>query len=115
MRVLVCGGRDYSNRDVVFLKLDSTHRNRHITLLIHGDARGADRLADQWAILRGVQVGRFPANWNKHGKGAGALRNQAMADLKPDLVIAFPGGVGTEDMVQRAMSAGIPVERVLAE
>lgn len=50
------------------------------------------------------------AEWNKYGKQAGILRNQAMIDLhSPTLIVAFPGGTGTADMIARARKAGIPV------
>jgi hypothetical protein len=110
MRVLVCGGRDYpdSGRDSLFASLDRLLVGA--TWLIHGDARGVDRLAGQWAHQRGIPVTPFPANWNAYGKRAGWLRNQEMLDIgKPDLVIAFPGGGGTADMVRRARKAGVRV------
>lgn len=71
---------------------------------------GADSLAGQWARERGVQEVACPANWDKYGRRAGALRNRAMADLGPDKVIAFPGGIGTNMMVEMAEEYGIPVE-----
>jgi len=88
-----------------------------ITMLIHGAARGADSLAASWAIDTGLaefgEVLAFPADWNKHGVAAGPVRNQEMLDVgKPDLVVAFAGGRGTEDMVRRAIKAGINVQRV---
>lgn len=108
MIVLVCGGRRYSNRDYVFDTLDEIAAD--ITLLIHGGAPGADTLANEWAKSRNVQCECYPAVWDMHGKAAGPLRNQRMLDEgKPDLVIAFPGGVGTADMVQRAERAGVEV------
>jgi acyl-CoA synthetase (NDP forming) len=60
-------------------------------------------------------VTSFPANWKKHGKSAGPIRNQLMLDVgKPDLVIAFPGGSGTADMIRRARKAGVPVKEIPA-
>jgi UDP-N-acetylmuramoylalanine-D-glutamate ligase len=109
MRVLVCGGRDYSNRERVFTSLDMLNSKYPVAMVIHGAARGADSLADEWAKERGVPVERYPAQWDKHGKAAGPLRNQEMIEAKPDAVVAFPGGRGTEDMVARAKAAGVRV------
>jgi hypothetical protein len=82
-------------------------------LIIHGAAMGADRWADVWAARVNVPVKRFRANWDRYGKSAGPRRNQKMLDEgKPDLVIAFPGGSGTADMVDRARTAGIPVTEI---
>lgn len=52
----------------------------------------------------------FRANSRKHGRAAGPIRNQQMLDEgKPHLVVAFPGGTGTADMVRRAQAAGVLV------
>jgi YspA, cpYpsA-related SLOG family len=78
--------------------------------LVHGAARGADALAADWAESQGIDVWAMPADWERNGRIAGPLRNQQMLDdAKPALVIAFPGGSGTRDMVRRAKAAGIEV------
>lgn len=107
MRVLVCGGRDYADGGSVFHTLETL---RGISLIIEGGALGADEWAALWADTRGVKRMRFAADWGAHGRAAGPRRNQRMLDEgKPDLVVAFPGGKGTADMVRRARKAGIPV------
>lgn len=107
MRVLITGGRDFADRDLLVRTLDRLHETLKFTLLIHGDAKGADRLAGEWAVERHVQVLACPANWKKYGRGAGPMRNRQMLEKKPDLLIAFPGGKGTADMVQVAREAGL--------
>jgi hypothetical protein len=115
MRVLVCGGRDFADRQLAIDTLDSLDAERGIGRIIHGAARGADTLADEWAAARGVPVERFHADWRAHGKAAGPLRNQRMLDEgRPGLVVAFPGGRGTADMVRRARAAGVEVIEVAA-
>lgn len=110
LRVLVCGGRDFRDKSFLFATLDRLHRERGIAVIIHGDANGTDYLANRWAGERPVHVLAFPADWNKHGRAAGPIRNQRMLDEgKPDLVVAFPGGRGTEDMKCKARKAGITV------
>jgi YspA, cpYpsA-related SLOG family len=112
MRVLVCGGRDYSDRDHLFGVLDRKYRERPFSHLIHGSASGADSLADEWASNNHVFRLPFLAEWELHGKAAGPIRNARMLEEgKPDLVIAFPGGKGTSNMIRQALSAGIPVSR----
>jgi hypothetical protein len=82
-------------------------------LLIHGGARGADRLADRFAKAHGWHVDEYLADWKTHGKRAGPIRNQRMLDEgRPQLVVAFPGGRGTADMVDRARAAGVSVRVV---
>jgi hypothetical protein len=109
-RVLVCGGRDFKDRERAYLIMDIIHASLPVSVVIHGGARGADTLAGEWAFERGVPVEEFKAEWTKHGKKAGPIRNQKMLDEgKPDLVVAFHGGKGTDDMVKRARKAGLPV------
>lgn len=109
MRVLVCGGRDFDDPGLLFKTLE----NHHIEKLIEGGARGADRIARQYAYTMNIPKLTFEADWKKYGNSAGPIRNQQMIDEgKPDLVIAFPGGRGTADMVKRAIKAGVPVEIV---
>ena len=111
MTVLVCGGRDYDNWLQMELTLDSFDtEERPITLLINGAARGADKMSSNWALRNGTTHREYPADWTKYGKAAGAIRNQQMLDSEDiDLVVAFPGGRGTADMVRRARKKGIEV------
>jgi hypothetical protein len=110
IRLLVCGGRDFDRASVVTSALDSVHDKMGVSLLIHGDARGADTLAGAWAASRGIPVMVFPADWQMYGKAAGHVRNKKMIDEgKPDVVVAFPGGRGTADMMRKAVAAGLNV------
>lgn len=107
MRVLVCGGRYFDEWRMVATALDTLE----VTVLMQGGARGADALALKWAETRGVPVITFPANW-RAGKRGGPERNAFMLEEgKPHLVVAFPGGTGTQDMIRRAEAAGVPVKR----
>lgn len=111
--MLVCGGRDFDDVFSLFRVLDQAHHTNEITCIIHGGARGADTMANDWAAGRGVEVDPYWAHWKRDGKRAGPIRNQKMLDEgKPDLVIAFPGGRGTADMVRRAKKAGVLVIQI---
>lgn len=114
MRVLVCGGRDYRDRFMVCVTLDNLVDERgEISAIIHGGATGADEWAHEWAVGSWCDVDVYPAEWQRHGKRAGPIRNARMlAEGKPDLVVAFPGGRGTADMVRRARAAGVEVVEV---
>ena len=120
-RVLVCGGRDFLDRRAVFKTLDAIHALSPISLLIHGaccdretgELRGADGLAERWAILQQIPYCGMPANWRQFGTAAGPIRNAAMlARWKPHRVVAFPGGRGTASMMKRARAAGVEVTEV---
>jgi len=115
MRVIVCGGRAYADRDRLFAELDKLKAEApHDALtIIQGGAKGADALAVAWCKSRLVPFDNYPAHWSAHGPKAGPLRNQRMLTHgQPDLVLAFPGGAGTADMVRRATSAGVEVRQV---
>jgi len=115
VKLCVTGGRKYSDRSTLFEVLDSTHELLGIDALGHGDAPGADALADEWCLLRGVPCERFAAEWTRYRKPgrknpAGAIRNRLMlTTFRPDVVIAFPGGSGTADCVATARTLGITV------
>lgn len=127
MKALVCGGRTYANRDKVFQVLDYLHLNRGpIKLVIHGGASGADSLAKEWADERGVEPDCYPALWNdltardavikrrkdgsSYNANAGPTRNAKMLrEGKPDCVVAFPGGSGTQNMIDLSRAAGVKV------
>lgn len=75
--------------------------------------RGVDEAAIDWAVVNWCVFQEFPPDWDKYGNAAGPIRNQQMLDEgKPDLVVAFPGGRGTADMVNKARKAGIEVIEV---
>lgn len=120
MRVLVCGGRDFEDRQTVFDVLDCIHKphpsySPTIDLIIHGGASGADHFAALWADSRGVDVGCWKAKWREHGRAAGPIRNQQMlVEGRPDLIVAFPGGKGTADMVERGRRAHVTIKEVRA-
>jgi hypothetical protein len=111
MRVLVCGGREYDDWWKFNFEMEKFwSENLGIHTIIHGDAKGADFMARIWAKYEGHEQEKYPADWKTYGKAAGSIRNQQMLDEgKPDLVIAFPGGTGTADMVSRAKKAGVEV------
>lgn len=109
-RPIVCGGRQGVDPLDVFLELHKLHRTHGFQCIIHGNARGVDSDAREWAKLNKVLHAPFRADWDRHGKAAGPMRNQRMIDEgNPDGCIAFPGGKGTADMVTRARKAGLEV------
>jgi YspA, cpYpsA-related SLOG family len=123
MIVIVCGGRRWGEpaygkskstiigeRQMLYYAL----HGRGITEIRHGGSTGADTYAGTWARGNGVFERQVDADWENRGRSAGPMRNAKMLamDPKPDLVIAMPGGIGTRNMVNQALAAGVPVERV---
>ena len=114
MRLLVTGSRDWSDYSKVLGELKYFHNAFGVELVVHGDCRGADRLAGRAARELGLDVWAFPADWKRHGKAAGPIRNEEMLIFtKPQYVLAFHDAIdkskGTKDMVKRSRKAGLPV------
>ena len=112
MRLLVCGSRTWESRDEIRRQLLDLKPDE----VIHGGARGADRLAGEVARELGIPVRAFPADWKRLGRKAGPVRNQQMLDEgQPDRVLAFRmegDSPGTDDMIRRARKAGLPLRIV---
>jgi predicted Rossmann-fold nucleotide-binding protein len=121
MRILVCGGRYYSNRFKVHSVLNQLLEEHGSLTVIQGGATGADMLVREWCAkamrpgsrVKGkVEMIEVPAEWETHGRKAGPIRNARMLEHKPDLVVAFPGGRGTADMIAKAREAGVEVREI---
>jgi hypothetical protein len=113
IRVLVCGGRDYTNRRILFDALDRIAERHNGVHVIQGGATGADALAREWCRERMCSYSHYPADWRAHGRSAGPIRNKQMLDEgRPHVVVAFPGGRSTADMIRQAEAAAVAVERI---
>lgn len=111
IRVLVCGSRHFND----YKLLEKTLDGFDITEIIEGEARGADSLARDYAFKRDILLRAYPADWERYNKVAGPIRNkQMLVEGQPELVIAFRGenSRGTQNMIDQAKKAGIPVEIV---
>lgn len=121
LRILICGGRNYDDRTYFYHFMDRVletirgtgESQKRDVVIIHGAARGADSLADDYGRERGLRVIRYPADWETHGRSAGAIRNKLMlTDGDPHVIVAFKGGRGTQNMIQQGKKAGVPVYEV---
>lgn len=119
--VLVTGGRGYPDHEAVFSRLATCRqeaaRSGLKLIVIHGDCpTGADHWAALWCRLERIEERRYRAQWSLYGRSAGPRRNQEMLDKgQPDLVLAFPGGRGTADLVRRAGTTGVLVAHLDSE
>ena len=115
-KVLVCGGRDFSDKKLMDGAMSELDNAVRISEVIHGGASGADSMAGRWAEQHNIPVTVFKADWSRYGKSAGPRRNEKMLyEGKPDFVLAFPGGRGTAHMVSIAEKAGVKVIRARTE
>ena len=80
-----------------------------ITSVVHGAAKGIDAAADVVCRER-WEVEKEPADWDKHGKPAGAIRNQKMALGSKALIAIWDGASpGTKNMIETARGYGLRV------
>src|SRR6478735_4722343 len=104
MRVIVCGDRNWRDYWAIYDVLNRLDRS---SVIIHGAARGADQMAGIIGKNLGFEVISVPAEWDKHGRAAGPIRNKKMLDMAPDLVIAFHEDIrnskGTKNMLDIAV------------
>lgn len=139
LRVLVCGGRKYGHKYSRWPLSEQESNDefleeyKHIIhelnvlsvgwmrpedmlpncMIIAGDANGVDSVAIDWAVVNWCPFEVYKADWKKYGKAAGYFRNKRMLEEgKPNLVVAFPGGKGTNMMCKLAREAGVEVIRI---
>jgi hypothetical protein len=112
-KVIVCGGRGFYETAFIWQHLDILNSEYNFSELIHGDAKGVDRIAGYWAESRSVDCKKYPADWDTYRSSAGPIRNNQMLKCEnPDLVVAFPGNVGTNHMIKIAKNAGVEVVEI---
>lgn len=106
MNLLITGGRDYDDAELVGRVLDRLQPK----CIIHGGAKGADSLGGSWARKNGVPEIVVAAQWDTYGKAAGGLRNAWMLEFtRVEEVVAFDGGAGTQSMVDLAKGKGLKI------
>jgi len=113
MKVIIAGGRDFNNYETLKTVCDYMLQNQTEIEIVSGGAKGADSLGEQYATEKGYKLSLFPADWDKHGKSAGYIRNKEMADYS-DALIAFWDGnsKGTNHMINLSKQKGLKVKVV---
>jgi hypothetical protein len=135
MKILICGDRNWSDREKIAQQLRIIAKvwwfaGEFTPTIIQGcngydedgrpsfktgkpTVRGADMIAREEAKKLGFLIEDYPYP-GELGRAGGPVRNQLMADQRPDLGIAFHSNIeeskGTKDMVRRARQALVPVE-----
>jgi len=115
VKIIIAGGRDFSNYSLMKERLDYLFQNipKNELVIISGMARGADTLALRYANEMGIPVIKMPADWNKYKKSAGYIRNEDMAKIADGLVAFWDGqSRGTANMIAIANSKNLAVHVV---
>jgi len=117
MRILICGDRHWFDRETIKKYLKSLPTG---TIIIEGEAPGADTIAREEAEKLGLEVLKYEAKWARYGRGAGPIRNlQMITEGKPNLVVAFHNNIersrGTKNMLKQAEEHKIPTRLLFTE
>ena len=122
-KVIIAGGRDFKNYSLLkakcnlllmnALSFDSVGRLKEELEIVSGTANGADKLGEKYAKESGASLKQFPADWDKHGKSAGYIRNKEMAKYSTHLIAFWDGkSKGTKHMIDLAKEEGLKVRIV---
>lgn len=113
MRVIIAGGRDFNDYELLKEKCDYYLQNLKDIIIVEGEANGADLLGKRYGEEKGYKIEPYEANWDLHGKSAGYKRNEEMAKIG-DILIAFWDGSsrGTKHMIDLATKYGLKVKVV---
>jgi len=114
MKTIIAGSRGITDYDVLLQAIEEAPFE--ITSVVSGRARGADTLGEQYAIERGIPLHLFPADWNAHGRKAGPMRNEQMAEVAEAVLCIWDGSSrGTQDMINRAKKRNLPLYVFIAK
>ena len=112
--IAIAGGKHIASPDAVFRRLENARAKYTDMVLVHGGGPGVEKIAAQWADRNGVHQVVCKPDWDRHGRAAPFRRNDDLLNLLPKGVIAFPGSGITDNLVDKAIKLGIPVQRCAA-
>lgn len=119
MKTIIAGGRDFDDYSLLYNKCNSILSNQTEVEIVSGGQRtkvgpddyiGADYFGELYAAKKGYKLTVFPADWDKHGKAAGPIRNKKMAEYADGLIAFWDGkSRGTKSMISLAEEYGLKV------
>jgi hypothetical protein len=106
MRVIIAGSRDYNNYDTLLEAIEEAQFD--ITEVVSGGAKGVDRMGEEYAVILNKPLHIYEADWERHGRAAGPLRNKKMAENADALIALWDGkSRGTRNMIETAEKHGL--------
>jgi hypothetical protein len=108
MRTIIAGGRNIHDYQLVLSAVAES--SIPISVVVSGGAQGVDYLGERYAREEGYPLDVYPADWNKHGRAAGPIRNAEMAENADALIAIWDGqSRGTKNMIEIARKRGLTV------
>jgi len=110
MKVIIAGGRDFNNYDLLCQKVDKILSRQSEIEIVSGTAKGVDKFGERYATERGYSIKRFPANWGRYGKQGGMIRNEDMAEYSDALILFWNGkSKGSQYMLKIGNEIGLKI------
>lgn len=120
MKIIVAGSRAFNDQQMVFNAIETFVKQHDLSLsdieIVSGGAIGVDRFGEKWANAKNVKLTIFKADWNKHGKKAGMIRNKDMRKYSDALIAIWDGrSKGTKHMIDNAYQHNLIVKTVIPD
>lgn len=116
MKIIIAGGRTFNDYPLLVRVCDNVLSKQTEIEIVSGTAKGADKLGERYAMEKGYNIKRFPANWDKFGAVSGFLRNEEMAKYADALIVFWNGeSKGTKHMIDLAYKYNLKVKIVSYE
>lgn len=109
-KLVICGSRDIKEDVTPYISvIDSLLKDKvetHRIVIISGCAKGGDLIGEKYAELKGYEIHRYPADWNRYGKSAGYKRNEKMVAVGTAILAIWDGkSKGTKHTIDIARKA----------
>lgn len=105
MKIALIGSRTFTDYDLLKNTVTAylAENEQTATHIVSGGAKGADTLAEQFALEKQLKMIVFKPDWKQFGKRAGYVRNTDIIE-NADIVFAFWDGTsrGTKDSIDKA-------------
>lgn len=113
-KIIIAGGRDFNDYELLLNSVWPILKGNTNIEIVSGCASGADKLGEKFAESFGLPISKFPADWNKHGRSAGPIRNKKMAEYANELIAFWDGkSKGTKNMIETANKMGLIVNTII--
>ncbi len=118
MKLIIAGSRDLLNLRIIdhrFIE-DAIYSVYEIfpEEVVSGNSGVADKSGEKFAYLNCLKITKFPADWGKHGKAAGPIRNREMAEYADALLLLWDGkSRGSANMKREMEKLKKPIYEVI--
>jgi len=110
MKTIIAGSRSITELLYIKKAINKSGWRELITEVVSGDCSGVDKLGEKWAIEHNINVVKFKAKWNDHGRAAGPIRNGHMAEYAEALICVWDGkSPGSRNMIEQMRKLNKPV------